>query len=116
MNKKNSARTNLLAIEILHRLGLTIVGDFIVSPDYTEQQFDRLAAFVKEQKIDLPMHTVLTPLPGTRLYRQLREQITVHDLDYYTLTNAVLPTRLDEETFYRRYAFLLAEGHRSAKI
>ncbi len=116
MNKESSAQINLQAIEILHQLGLTIVGDFIISPDYTEQQFDKLGDFVKRQKIDLPMHTVLTPLPGTRLYRQLFDNIVIHDLDYYTLTNAVLPTRLPEETFYRRYATLLAEGHQSAKV
>ena len=116
MNKKNSALINLQAIEILHQLDLTIVGDFIISPDYTEHQFDRLGSFVKEQQIELPMHTVLTPLPGTRLYHRLRNQINIHDLDYYTLTNAVLPTRLDEETFYRCYASLLAEGHKSAKV
>ncbi len=116
MNKENSARTNRQAIEILHQIGLTIVGDFIIDPDYTEQQFDQLDAFVKQQQIDLPMHTILTPLPGTRLYRQLQSQINLHDLDYYTLTNAVLPTRLDEELFYQRYAALLAEGHKAAKV
>ncbi len=116
MNKKNSALINVQAIEILHQLGLTIVGDFIISPDYTEHEFDRLGAFVKEQQIELPMHTVLTPLPGTRLYHRLRDQINIHDLDYYTLTNAVLPTRLDEEVFYRCYASLLAEGHKSANL
>ncbi len=62
------------------------------------------------------MYTILTPLPGTRLYRQLRDQISIHDLDYYTLTNAVLPTRLEEELFYQRYAALLQEGHREAKV
>ncbi len=116
MNKKSSAVINMQAIEILHRIGLTIVGDFIISPDYTEQQFDKLGDFVKQQQIDLPMHTILTPLPGTELYRQLREKIIIHDLDYYTLTNAVLATRLDEELFYQRYAALLAEGHQSAKV
>ncbi len=116
MNKENSARTNRQAIEILHRIGLTIVGDFIISPDYTEQQFDSLGAFVKQQQIELPMYTILTPLPGTRLYQQLRDKISNHDLDYYTLTNAVLPTYLNEELFYRCYAALLAEGHRSAKV
>jgi len=116
MNKKSSAAINLQAIEILHRIGLTIVGDFIISPDYTEQQFDKLGDFVKQQQIDLPMHTILTPLPGTDLYRQLQEKIIIHDLDYYTLTNAVLATRLDEELFYQRYAALLAEGHQSAKV
>lgn len=116
MNKENSAATNLKAIEILHQLGLTIVGDFIISPDYTEQQFDQLGSFAREQQIDLPMYTVLTPLPGTRLHQQLKDKICIHDLDYYTLTNAVLPTRLDEELFYQRYAALLIEGHRSAKV
>ncbi len=116
LNKDNSAATNREAIRILHDLGLTIVGDFIISPDYTEQQFDRLGDFVRKQKIHLPMYTVLTPLPGTQLYRQMKEQICIHNLDYYTLTNAVLPTRLDEELFYQRYATLLAEGHRTAKV
>ena len=116
MNKENSAQTNMQAIEILHRIGLTIIGDFIISPDYTEQKFDKLGAFVKQQQIDLPMHTILTPLPGTELYQQMKGQIILHDLDYYTLTNAVLPTRLDEELFYQRYAALLTEGHQSAKV
>ena len=116
MDKENSAATNIRAIEILHDIGITIVGDFILSPDYTEEQFDRLAEFVINQKIELPMHTVLTPLPGTRLYAQLKDSIINHDLDYYTLTNAVLPTRLPEELFYQRYASLLLDGHRSAKL
>lgn len=116
MNKESSARINRQAIEILHQIGLTIVGDFIISPDYTEHQFDTLGLFVREQKIELPMYTILTPLPGTLLYQQMQDQIIIHDLDYYTLTNAVLPTRLDEGTFYRRYADLLAEGHQSAKV
>ena len=116
MNKENSATTNREAIAILHNLGITIIGDFIISPDYTEDQFDRLGCFVREQKIDLPMHTILTPLPGTKLHQQVRDQITINDLDYYTLTNAVLPTRLDEELFYQRYAALIIEGHSQAKV
>lgn len=115
-NKENSAATNREAIRILHDLGLTIVGDFIISPDYTEQQFDQLGNFVRKEQIELPMYTVLTPLPGTRLYEQMKDQISIHNLDYYTLTNAVLPTRLEEELFYQRYAALLAEGHRTAKV
>ncbi len=116
LNKESKAATNKEAIRILHELGITIVGDFIISPDYSEEQFDRLGAFVREQRIELPMYTVLTPLPGTLLHQQVREKIQNHDLDYYTLTNAVLPTRLDEELFYQRYAALLAEGHQGAKV
>jgi len=46
----------------------------------------------------------------------MREQILIHDLDYYTLTNAVVPTRLPERTFYEYYAGLLKAGHSKAKL
>ncbi len=116
MEKESCLALNLKAIETLHGLGLTIVGDFIISPDYDEKKFDQLADFTKEQQIDLPIYSILTPLPGTRLYQQLKGKICIHDLDYYTLTNAVLPTHLDEELFYRRYANLLVEGHKKGKV
>lgn len=116
MNKANRASVNTEAIAVLHELGITIVGDFIISPDYGEEDFARLAAYLATQRIDLPMITVMTPLPGTPLYQQQRGRIVNHDLDYYTLTNAVLPTRLPEERFYTLYAQLLAEGHHHAKL
>lgn len=116
MNKAGSAALNREAIRILHEIGLTIVGDFILSPDYDEAQFDALARYLEENPIDLPIFTVLTPLPGTPLHRQMRERIVIDDLDYYTLTNAVLPTRLPERVFYEHYAGLLRSGHAKAKL
>jgi radical SAM superfamily enzyme YgiQ (UPF0313 family) len=116
MNKANQASMNSEAIAILNELGITIVGDFIISPDYDEQKFDRLEAYLGARRIDLPMITVMTPLPGTPLYRQEQGRITNHNLDYYTLTNAVTPTRLDEHRFYRRYAELLAGSHQNARL
>ena len=116
LNKSGSAAMNLEAIAILHELGINIVGDFIVSPDYGDEDFARLAAYVAEQKIGLPIYTVLTPLPGTALHRQLRSRIVNHDLDYYTLANAVIPTRLDEGEFYRQFAALYRAGHQQVKL
>jgi hopanoid C-3 methylase len=116
MNKANSSATNREAIRILHDLGITIVGDFIVDPDYAAAQFAALHSYLAENPIDLPIFTVLTPLPGTRLYGRLHGQIVNHDLDYYTLTNAVLPTRLPEDEFYRRYADLMTIAHTRAKL
>jgi radical SAM superfamily enzyme YgiQ (UPF0313 family) len=116
MNKGTSVDTNVRAIDILHEIGITIVGDFIISPDYTEEDFERLGSFITDNSIDLPMPTVLTPLPGTPLHEAMKDSIVVHDLDYYTLTNAVTPTRLDEKTFYKLYARLLESSHSGAKL
>ncbi len=116
LNKENSVAVNDEAIAILHDLGITIVGDFIVSPDYDDARFELLERYVLDRHIDLPILTVLTPLPGTPLYAGMQERITIRDLDYYTLTNAVVPTLLGEKRFYQQYARLMNSFHAKAKL
>ncbi len=116
MNKANKAAMNLEAIAILQDMGITIVGDFIISPDYDADDFTRLGEYLATNTIDLPMITVMTPLPGTDLYRQQKNRIVNHDLDYYTLTNAVIKTRLEEKQFYTLYAEFLGNSHKNARI
>jgi radical SAM superfamily enzyme YgiQ (UPF0313 family) len=116
MNKASAVSANDEAIAILDELGITVVGDFIVSPDYDEARFEALGRYVSGRPIGLPLLTVLTPLPGTALHARMKERIVVHDLDYYTLTNAVVPTRLDEKRFYEHYAGLIKAFHANAKL
>lgn len=116
MNKSNRVEVNTQSIKILHDLGITIVGDFIISPDYTEAEFASLGRYIEDNKVDLPMITVMTPLPGTKQYKEMKPLITEEDLDYYTLTNAVTPTRLPEHVFYQMYADLIKSGHQGAQL
>lgn len=102
-NKKNSYGIIKRAIEILHDLGISIIGDFIISPEYDQSDFQRLGDFVSNSKIECPVFTILTPLPGTKLYNSMKDEILVKDLDYYTLTNAVVSTKLSEKDFYQLY-------------
>jgi radical SAM superfamily enzyme YgiQ (UPF0313 family) len=116
MEKANTTAINTEAIQILHEIGITIIGDFIVSPDYDELQFQALRDYLEKNPVDLPMLSILTPLPGTPLYGSMKEKITLHDLDYYTLTNAVVPLGMDEKAFYENYADLMKSGHAGAKL
>ena len=116
LNKANKVAINSQAINILHKIGITIVGDFIISPWYNDADFDALQYYINNHAIDLPMITVLTPLPGTPLYQEYKSKLTIQNLDYYTLTNAVMKTHLKTERFYQRYATLLAEGHQGATL
>ena len=113
LHKRSTHQTHLDAIQILKSIGVRIVGDFIISPDYGHEDFRDLIDFVAQSGIDLPIPSVLTPLPGTPLYSRLKQRITVHDLDYYTFTNAVMRTRMAEHDFYRCYADMLERflGH-----
>lgn len=111
MNKQSSQQTNLAALQILAELGIRVIGDFIISPDYDEEDFARLEKFIASVPISLPIPSILTPIPGTPLYRQCRDQLEITDLDYYTFSNAVMPTRLPKKEFYTLYADLMKGLH-----
>jgi len=110
-NKKYQGRIISRAIEILHKLGIVIIGDFIATPDDDEDDFRKLEDFIAAHQIDVPVVSVLTPLPGTPLYKKMKKDIIIHDLDYYTFTNAVTATKMPEKLFYQTYAGLMKRLH-----
>lgn len=109
VNKKNTARVNDQAIQILHDHGVIIWGAFIVDPDWTADDFKRLHDYVREKQVTHTQFTVLTPLPGTQLYREKYHELLTHDYTCYDTLHSVLPTRLPREEFYRHFANLYSQ-------
>ena len=103
------------ALSVLHELGLLIVGDFIIAPDYGEEDFRAVEEFIGQSGIQIPVLTILTPLPGTPLYESLKDRITIRDLDYYTFMNAIIPTRMPEKAFYGAFSDLVRRLHGKMK-
>jgi radical SAM superfamily enzyme YgiQ (UPF0313 family) len=114
-NKKYKADIISRSIELLHDLNMLIVGDFIVPPDYTEKEFADLEQFIVANRIQVPVLSVLTPIPGTPLYERMKERIVIRDLDFYTFTNAVVPTALPEKDFYETFSELVKRLHGRAQ-
>ena len=114
-NKKYKADIISRSIELLHELNMLIVGDFIVPPDYTEKEFVDLEEFIVAKGIQVPVLSVLTPIPGTPLYERMKERIVIRDLDFYTFTNAVVPTALPEKDFYETFSELVKRLHGRAQ-
>lgn len=110
-NKKYQGHVINEAIEILHELGIVIVGDFIASPEYDEKDFAKLESFIAANKIQIPVISVLTPIPGTPLYEKMKQDIIISDFDYYTFTNAVTKTKMPEAVFYKTFADLVKRLH-----
>jgi radical SAM superfamily enzyme YgiQ (UPF0313 family) len=109
---KGGANTNVEAIEILRRCGITPMTSLITDPAWTEEDFDRLEEFVRRMDLPNPTFTILTPLPGTELWNSVKDQITTDDYSYFDVIHLVLPARLGAERFYERFAGLyrLAEA------
>lgn len=62
-------------VKKLHDHGIGIQGCFVFGFDSDDESvFERTAEFVDRTKIDLPRFAVLTPFPGTPLFRRLESQ------------------------------------------
>lgn len=113
LNKKNTVENNVRALDVLRRLGIAVTPSFIVDPDYTRRQFDKLRAFLRRYRISAPSIAVLTPLPGTELYRKWRDRLITSNYELYDLFHSVIPTRLKLEEFYREFTSLYRTAVRS---
>ena len=97
-------------IQDLHSLEISIQGCFVFGLDHdTLETFDRTAEYAIELGIDLPRFSVLTPFPGTPLYRQLEseDRIISKNWELYDVQHVVFqPKNMTPEE--------LAEGHQRA--
>ena len=106
IDKKNSVKNNEDALEILRSLGIDVWASFIVDPNYEKEDFERLRHYIIDHRIKTPTFSVLTPLPGTHLFKEKEEMLTTKDYELFDIAHAVLPTKLPLVEFYREYANL----------
>jgi radical SAM superfamily enzyme YgiQ (UPF0313 family) len=103
INKKTTAEKNDRAIRILQENDVTVSAHFIVRQDYDRSDFNALAEYVEKMELKRPIFCILTPLPGTELYEETKDQITTDDYEKFDLIHTVLPTKLPLEEFYKEY-------------
>lgn len=97
-------------IRQLHDLKVSIQGCFVFGLDHdTLDTFDETAEFAIDVGIDLPRFAVLTPFPGTPLYKKLdsENRILTKDWFLYDAQHVVFQPKLMS-------AQELAEGHERA--
>ena len=83
VNLRPNTRNFRDAIKKIHDHGIAIVGCFIFGSDtHTKDVFERTVDFVLETEIDAVQFTIQTPLPGTALYQQLRDENRLLLTDY----------------------------------
>jgi lipopolysaccharide/colanic/teichoic acid biosynthesis glycosyltransferase/radical SAM superfamily enzyme YgiQ (UPF0313 family) len=97
-------------VKILHDAGLQVNGSFVVGFDHdTPGSFERLAEWVEAARLECATFHILTPYPGTPLFRQLeREGRILHrNWDLYDTAHAVFrPAHMDPETLEAGYNWL----------
>lgn len=100
LHKNISIAQQQQTVQILHGLGITVYANFIVDPNFSKDDFSHLSAHVRYLGLRHVGFSVLTPLPGTELYRRRKHELTTHNPELYDMVHAVLPTALKLDQFY----------------
>jgi len=99
-NKKSSAKYIQESIEIFHRNDIMLRGNYIVPNNYVEDDFKALADYAGSNRVGYAGYTILTPMPGTVFYKEIKDQIIDNDLSKYNFFNCVLKTKMPLDRFY----------------
>ncbi len=101
-------------VKILHDHGIAIVSSFMFGLDDDDPSvFDRTVEFIIDAKIDASLMSILTPLPGTRLFERLKRQGRIFDFNWLHYDGAHVvfkPAKMTvdqlQEGYYRAYKSL----------
>ena len=95
------------AIQKIQSYGILVHSSFIVGYDFdTQSTFDELINFIQESNLLMPLINILTPLPGTRLYKRFEEEGRILDRDWskYDTQHVVFkPARMSPDDLLQGY-------------
>ncbi len=100
VRKGSTVADNERAIAVLKSLGIEIYASFIIRPEFTRDDFRAFQRYVRSLKLNFATFSVLTPLPGTDLYDEVKGQIIDHNYDHVDFVHTLLPTALPLKDFY----------------
>lgn len=104
--KESPAADNSEAVKVFEQNGIMVRGNYVIPPDYTAADFDALSGYADRNRVVYAGYTVLTPMPGTVYYRQVRNQIVDHNYRKYNFFNSVTRTTLPHDEFHTRIGAL----------
>jgi radical SAM superfamily enzyme YgiQ (UPF0313 family) len=116
LNKRLRVSTNDQAIKVLEELGVDLWASFIVEPSFNLEAFKNLRTYVRSRSIKNASFSVLTPLPGTRLFEELKDKVISNNYELFDIAHSVLPTALSLEKFYEEFCSLYQEVYSAGDL
>jgi radical SAM superfamily enzyme YgiQ (UPF0313 family) len=110
IKKGSTTGDNDTAVRMLHDLGIDVYASFIIRPEFDKADFAALRRYCRDLELSFASFAVLTPLPGTDLYEDVKGQMITHNYDYFDFIHTLLPTALPLKEFYEEYYQLLMKG------
>jgi radical SAM superfamily enzyme YgiQ (UPF0313 family) len=106
LRKRMDSQTNKASIHLLKKNGIDPIAAFITLPEYSKKDFDRIYDYMEDLGIYYSEFSILTPLPGSDLYCEKKDQILTENYELFDNLHPVLPTQLKPRDFCRHLARL----------
>ncbi len=102
-NKKTNFETNKKAIKILKFYNIMLHAAFIVHPDFDKSDFKQLEKDVIAISPAEVSFTVLSPSPGTELFKKHGHEFICNPFKYYDCMHSIIPTNMPLKRFYQHF-------------
>lgn len=103
------------AIKKIQSYGILVHSSFILGYDCdSESTFDELIDFIDRSNLLMPLINILTPLPGTRLFKRLEQEGRIMDTDwskYDTQHVVFMPAKMSPEDLLKGYRRVLRSAY-----
>lgn len=91
-------------VKVAREQGYGVTGNFVVDPDWTEQDFRAMWDMVDQLGLHRVGYTIMTPLPGTPLFDEMKNQIVEKDWSKYDMHHILYEPRLGRRRFFELFA------------
>jgi radical SAM superfamily enzyme YgiQ (UPF0313 family) len=90
-------------IGVARSLKYGVTGNFVIEPAWSEADFERLWGFVERHQLFQAGFTILTPLPGTAYFEEMRPQLRARRWAQFDMHHLLWEPALGAERFFELY-------------
>lgn len=115
-NKKSNVKNNIKSIDICNRLGISIMGMFIIDLDYTKKDFKKLYKWIKNHSLRHVAISIYTPEMGLESFEEYKERLITDNPSHWDYLHIVAkPDNMSVKQYYFHYYVLLIKLFLKAK-
>jgi len=90
-------------VDVARRLKYGVTGNFVIDPAWGEADFERLWAFVERHQLFQAGFTILTPLPGTAYFEEMRRKLRARRWSHFDMHHLLWEPALGPRRFFELY-------------
>jgi len=103
LNKDATVAESIRGVEVAREQRYGVTGNFVIDPAWTEADFERLWAFVERHRLFQAGFTILTPLPGTAYFEEMRRTLRARRWSQFDMHHLLWEPALGPRRFFELY-------------